>query len=70
MIAAEGAPPGRQLEVEVILKQAARAIYAAFDPVRHTGRDDSAGGTMKLAHALPRTRGGTLGYAHSGIPEL
>ena len=25
------------------LKQTARAIYAAFDPVRHTGRDDSAG---------------------------
>ena len=25
------------------LKQAARAIYAASNPVRHTGRDDSAG---------------------------
>ena len=32
------------------LEQAARAIYAAFDPAWHTGRDDSAGDHETRSH--------------------
>ena len=44
------------------LEQAARAIYAAFDPAWHTGRDDSAGEMQLQLRPPTDLRGNTAAH--------
>ena len=48
------------------LEQAARAIYAAFDPAWHTGRDDSAGEMQLQLRPPTDLRGSSCGMRLSG----